>query len=100
MARYKISDAALLAEASYSVAGIKKPRVIQSCPDRDVQAYILEDGMLLLTGSNSVSDYFRFNLRVLNLGHKRMKMSRGQRNCLAPRVFKLFTGCFRLVEIN
>ena len=78
MPRMSLADAATLAEASYSTAGIRSPRVLASCPDRDVQGHMLDGSILLLPGSNSVKDYLRFNLRILNLGNKRLTLNEGQ----------------------
>lgn len=75
MTQYAIEDAAKLAEASYHAAHIIRPRIMHACPDADVQAYFLEDATLLLPGSNSVTDYMRFNLRPLRLGHKRITLN-------------------------
>lgn len=75
MMQFSIEDAAVLAEASYSANRITSPRVMQSCPHRDVQAHVLEGDILLLPGSNSIRDYLRYNLRPLRLGQQQFKMS-------------------------
>ena len=72
--RFSLEDAGKLAEASYSPSRITSPALTHSCPDRDVQAHMLESGVLLLPGSNSVRDYLKFNLRPLRLGHRQLKM--------------------------
>lgn len=74
MTRFSVEDAAKLAEASYKSTNIISPRVMKSCPDRDVQAHFLEGSTLLLPGSNSVRDYLKFNLRPLRLGHRSLKI--------------------------
>ncbi len=73
--QFSIEDAAKLAEASYETGRITSPVVTHSCPDRDVQAHMLEGGILLLPGSNSVSDYRKFNLRPLRLGKRKLIMN-------------------------
>jgi hypothetical protein len=77
MHRYKISDAVNLAEASYQ--GKRHPslttKIARSLDKDDVQAHLLDNGILLIPGSNSLMDYLRFNLRVLNIGGKRYRMS-------------------------
>lgn len=73
--QFSLEDAAKLAEASYKTSRITSPAVTHSCPHRDVQAHLLEGGILLLPGSNSVRDYLKFNLRPLRLGHARLKLS-------------------------
>lgn len=77
MANISLNDAATLAEASYDINRITSPRRLKSCPHRDVQAHVLEGGILLLPGSNTVRDYLRFNLRPLRLGQKRLKLNAG-----------------------
>jgi len=73
--QFSLEDAAKLAEASYKTSRITSPAVTHSCPHRDVQAHMLEGGILLLPGSNSVRDYLKFNLRPLRVGHRRLKLS-------------------------
>ncbi|WP_368185091.1 hypothetical protein [Aestuariibius sp. HNIBRBA575] len=75
MPSMSIKDAAILAEASYSPSGINSPRILHSCPDADVQGHFLDGDILLLPGSNSIRDYIRFNLRVLNLGNVKLALS-------------------------
>lgn len=41
----------------------------------DVQALFLKGEILLISGSNSVADYLKFNLRVLNIGGKRFRLN-------------------------
>lgn len=72
--KIRIEDAAALADASYDVSRLTSPRIDLSCPHPDVQAYVLSTGVLLLPGSNSLRDYLRYNLRLLNLGSKRLKL--------------------------
>lgn len=72
--RVRIEDAAALAEASYDITRLTAPRVDLSCPHRDVQAYLLSTGVLLLPGSNSLRDYLRYNLRPLNLGGQQLRL--------------------------
>ncbi len=75
MLQYSLSDAAKLAEASYTPANITAPRVIDRLQDgSDVDAVLLDGGTLLLPGSNSLNDYVKFNLRVFNVGTKRFRL--------------------------
>lgn len=73
MHRYPVTTAAQLAEASYSADTHPSvaPRIARSLNDGDVEAHMLDNGVLLIPGSNSVMDYLRFNLRVLNIGGRR-----------------------------
>ena len=77
MALISLNDAASLAEASYEIDRIKSPKRIISCPHPDVQAHVMEGGILLLPGSNSVRDYLRYNLRPLRFGHKQLALKDG-----------------------
>ncbi len=77
MGHISLNDAATLAEASYDISRIQSPKVLKSCPHRDVQAYMLEDDILLLPGSNTVRDYLRYNLRPLRLGEARLRLKDG-----------------------
>ena len=75
MPRFSLSDAAKLAEASYTPANITSPRIIDRLQDgSDVDAMVLEGGTLLLPGSNSLNDYVKFNLRVFNVGNTRYRL--------------------------
>ena len=71
--RYPIDTAAKLAEASYKADSHSsvKPRLARSLDQGDVQAHLLDNGVLLIPGSNSVMDYLKFNLRIQNIGGKR-----------------------------
>jgi hypothetical protein len=77
MHRYPIATAAQLAEASYkaethpSVA----PRIARSLDHGDVEAHLLDNGVLLVPGSNSLMDYLRFNLRPLMVGGTQYQFS-------------------------
>ena len=77
MHRYPILTAAYLAEASYSAQTHRSVahRVQSSLDHNDVQAHFLDNGILLIPGSNSVMDYLRFNLRVLRVGRKRYRIA-------------------------
>lgn len=74
---YDIALAAKMAEASYRGRGSASLRPnIQSALDKDdVQALFLKQKILLIPGSNSVADYLKFNLRVLNIGGKRYRLN-------------------------
>ncbi|MEP1521521.1 MULTISPECIES: hypothetical protein [Ascidiaceihabitans] len=77
MHRYKISDAVNLAEASYSGKRHTSltTKIKRSLDKDDVQAHLMTNGILLIPGSNSLMDYLRFNLRIMNIGGKRYRMS-------------------------
>lgn len=74
---YDIKLAAQMAEASY--AGNKHPSLATALRHEldqdDVQALFLKGDILLIPGSNSVADYLKFNLRVLNIGGKRFRLN-------------------------
>ncbi len=71
----KLSDAALLAQAAYKPHLVKSPRIIDSLDHGEVQAHLTEDGILLLSGSNSLLDYAHFNLRVFNVGGRKFRLA-------------------------
>ncbi|MEL6463944.1 MAG: hypothetical protein AAFQ58_03155 [Pseudomonadota bacterium] len=75
--RYEIKLAAQMAEASYS--GRSNASLAAAWRDgldqHDVQAIFLKGDILLIPGSNSVMDYLKFNLRVLNIGGTRYRLS-------------------------
>lgn len=75
MAKIRIKDAAVLAQHSYKAHQIQSPRIIDSLDKSGVQAHLTENGILLLPGSNSVLDYFHFNLRVFNVGNKKYRLA-------------------------
>lgn len=49
--------------------------VKRRCPTPGVEAYMLSNGCLLIPGSNSFADYIRFNLRIIRLGAKQLKLT-------------------------
>ncbi|MFZ7093356.1 hypothetical protein [Primorskyibacter sp. 2E233] len=73
MHRYPIATAAQLAESSYKATTHPSvaPRIARSFDKGDVQAHLLDNGVLLIPGSNSVMDYLKFNLRVIWIAGKR-----------------------------
>ncbi|MEL6959428.1 MAG: hypothetical protein AAGL89_10800 [Pseudomonadota bacterium] len=77
---YGLPQAAALAQASYSATRHKdiKPRIARSIDQNDVQATLLDNGLLLVPGSNSAWDYLRYNVRLLNVGGRRFKVKNGQ----------------------
>lgn len=77
MHRYPIKTAAQLAQASYTATTHPsvKDKIARSLDKNDVQAHLLDNGVLLIPGSNSFMDYLRFNLRPLRIGGKRFRMS-------------------------
>lgn len=72
---HSLMDIAKLAQASYKPHLIASPRVVDSLDQGHVQAHLLEDGTLLLPGSNSLLDYAHFNLRVFNVGGKKYRLA-------------------------
>ena len=77
MLRYRLTRAAELAEASYQGADapVIRKQLKSSLSEQDVEAHILNDGTLLIPGSNSVMDYVRYNLRVQRIGKQRLKLN-------------------------
>lgn len=74
---YDIKLAAKMAEASYK--GRRHSSLARSIryelDEDDVQALFLKGDILLIPGSNSVADYLKFNLRVLNIGGKKYRLN-------------------------
>lgn len=74
---YDIKLAAQMAEASYQ--GKKNASLATALrhelDEDDVQALFLKGDILLIPGSNSVADYLKFNLRVLNIGGKKYRLN-------------------------
>lgn len=74
-----ITNAAHWAAASYSAqthSGVA-PHITRHIDDRDVQAYLLTNRLLLIPGSNSALDYLRYNLRLLNIAGQTYKVKNG-----------------------
>lgn len=65
--RFNISNAGELIELAYSER--LGPRVKKPLDRKGVQAYFLFDGTLVIPGSNEVSDYTDFNLRIRKVTH-------------------------------
>lgn len=76
---YSLPQAALLAQASYKATrhADLSPRITKTLDDKDVQAHLLDTGLLLIPGSNSATDYMRYNFRLLNVGNQRFKVANG-----------------------
>lgn len=74
---YDIELAAKMAEASYAGKNhVSLATAYRSGLDEDdVQALFLKGDILLIPGSNSVRDYLKFNLRVLNIGGKKYRLN-------------------------
>lgn len=49
-------------------------KVVKRCPVKGVEAYMLNNGCLLIPGSNSLADYLRFNLRIWNVGKRKLSL--------------------------
>ena len=77
MHSYPLDNAAQLAQASYSATrhAVVKTRLAHSLDENDVQAHMLDNGLLLIPGSNSLMDYVKFNFRIINIGGTRYRMS-------------------------
>ncbi len=75
--RYPLDTAAKLAQASYKATTHPsvKSKIARSLNKDDVQAHLLDNGVLLIPGSNSVMDYVRFNLRPMRIGSKKYTMA-------------------------
>ena len=75
--RYEIMRAAKLIEAAYVGPTHRSLRqhLRATLDENDVQALYLQQDILLIPGSNSVADYLKFNLRVLNVGGKRYRLN-------------------------
>lgn len=75
--RYPLETAAQLAEASYRADSHPsvKDKIARSLDQDDVQAHMLDNGVLLIPGSNSLMDYLRFNLRPLKIAGKKFIMT-------------------------
>tara|TARA_R110002124_G_scaffold53185_8_gene152577 strand:- start:612 stop:1244 length:633 start_codon:yes stop_codon:yes gene_type:complete len=65
--RFNVSKAGELVQLSYS--GRLGPRVKASLDRGGVQAYFLNDGTLVIPGSNEFQDYTDFNLRLRRVLH-------------------------------
>lgn len=74
---YEIKLAAQMAEASYAGRnhGSLATALRKELDQDDVQALFLKGDILLIQGSNSVADYLKFNLRILNIGGKRFRLN-------------------------
>jgi len=86
---FTIPNAANLAAASYSIgsnAALSR-RVKDKINKDDVQAYMLDDDVLLIPGSNSALDYLRYNVRLLNVGGKRYSVRNGATGEVLGRVW-------------
>lgn len=74
--RYDVLQAADLAAASYRPQ--RQPelrhRIVRSIDELDVQAHLLDNGLLLIPGSNSAGDYLRYNLRPLRVGGRQYRV--------------------------
>ncbi len=77
--RLSVQQAAELSAASYAglTHSLIKARVRKRLDAADVQAYLLDDDVLLIPGSNSAFDYLKYNLRLLNVGGTRYKVKNG-----------------------
>lgn len=74
--RYDLQQAADLAEASYQTQDHSslRSRIVEDIDEADVQAQLLDNGLLLISGSNSAQDYLRYNLRPLRIGARQYRV--------------------------
>ncbi|MEP2892534.1 hypothetical protein [Tateyamaria sp.] len=75
--KYDIALAAQMISSAYYMKKSRglKPHVREYFDENHVQAIYLKQDILLIPGSNSVSDYLMFNLRVLNFGGKKYRLN-------------------------
>lgn len=74
---YPVKEAAKLAAHSYNVRAESnlKSMISDECPVAGVEATLLNNGFLLIPGSNSLSDFLQFNLRVWNIGNVKFDLA-------------------------
>ncbi|MGJ8611550.1 MAG: hypothetical protein ACSHWY_10660 [Octadecabacter sp.] len=86
---FTIPNAANLAADSYAIRtnATLARRVKAKIDEADVQAYMLDDDVLLIPGSNSALDYLRYNVRLLNIGGKRYRVKNGATGEVLGRVW-------------
>mgnify|MGYP000170945226 CR=1 FL=1 len=79
-AGFSVHDAAELAEISYHPFNhqLTKSRIVKQIRQDHVSAYLLDDNVLLIPGSDSVWDYARYNLRPFRIGEKKYTLSSGE----------------------
>ncbi|WP_166416982.1 lipase family protein [Cochlodiniinecator piscidefendens] len=75
--QYSLLDAAYLAQAAYDPKfnARTKDKLVKSLDHKGVQAHILSNRTLLITGSNGVDDYINYNLKVFNLFGEKYRFS-------------------------
>lgn len=71
--RYPVKEAARLAANSYNPKAEKtlKNMIVDECPIPGAEAYLLNNGFLLIPGTNSLWDHLQFNFRPFRIGQKR-----------------------------
>ncbi len=86
---FTIPNAAILAADSYTIRSnaTLARRVKGMINEADVEAYMLDDDVLLIPGSNSAWDYLRYNVRLLNVGGKRYSVKNGATGAAFGRVW-------------
>ncbi len=69
---YPVKEAAKLAAHAYNPRGERHlaTMIADECPVAGVEATLLTNGFLLIPGSNSLADYFNFNLRLWRIGEE------------------------------
>jgi hypothetical protein len=86
---YTLPDAAKWATSSYSPRTDHrvKSRIVDYIEDEDAEAYLLNNGLLLIPGSNTAWDYLRYNFRLLNVGGNTYKVKNGATGEMYGRVW-------------
>lgn len=69
---YKVKKKGL-AKINETLRADHNVRIIDQCDEPGVEAYLLNNGFLLVPGSNSVWDYLKFNLRIRNFGMPKLR---------------------------
>lgn len=77
--RYPVREAAKLAAHAYNPRASRTlaPMIVDECPAPGAEAYLLNNGFLLIPGTNSLLDHFRFNFRPLRVGHQTYDLRTG-----------------------
>lgn len=74
---YPVKEAAKLAAHSYDIDAepTLKSMVVDECPFPGAEAYLLNNGFLLIPGTNSLLDHIRFNFRPFRIGHQQYDLA-------------------------
>jgi len=79
MTNISIQDAALLAQQAYDPRRYPSvsAKISRTLDKGDVQAVMLNDGTLLIAGSNSIADYAKFNMQAFKVLGQRFQILDG-----------------------